>query len=273
MDTSPSRPEVRKLFQSIRAQLTYLTTSTRPDLSFCSAQLSHISPENITTDDCKFLNASVRKAKIHRHIVFLKLEVELIYIAGYADAGFANNGDLTFQLGFIVLLKGKHDNAATINYGSWKFHRVTRSVLGAEVYAFSHCLGYTLALSKDLSTIFGRKVKTIMFTDSKSLSDTITELGTVSEKHLLIDNAAIRETYTANDLSNVAHVSSSYNIANTFTKAKTDETMLLSLMKTGKLSHPISRWILPQEGSWHTKFLFKKNKCFVVIKKFSYACD
>ena len=156
MDTSPSRPEVQKLLQSIGGQLAYLTTSSLSDLSFCSAHLSHISPENITTDDCKFLNSSVRKAKIHRHIVLPKLEVESIYIAGYAVAGFANNRDLTSQLGFIVLLKDKHDNAAIFNYGSWKCRCVTRSVSGFEVHACSHCFDYTLGLSKDLSTMLGR---------------------------------------------------------------------------------------------------------------------
>ena len=220
MDTSPSRPELQKLFQSIRGQLAYLTTSTRPDLSFCIAQLSHISPENRTTDDCEFLYASVRKAKIHRHIVLLKLEVESIYTAGYAVAGFANNRDLTSQIGFIVLLKDKHDNASIINYGSWKCHRVTRSVLGAEVYAFSHCSDYTLALSKDLSTILRQKVKIIVLTDSKSLFDTITKLSTISEKCPFIDIGAIHENNTTDDLSNLAHVSSSYNISNTLTRLK-----------------------------------------------------
>ncbi len=43
------------------------------------------------------------------------------------------------------------------------------SVLGAEIYAFSHCLDFTIALSHDLSVILGRKVKTVMFTDSKCL--------------------------------------------------------------------------------------------------------
>lgn len=93
---------------------------------------------------------------------------------------------------------------------------------------------------------FSDKEKTLLFTDSKCLFDTITKLSTVSEKRLLIDIAAIREMYTKGELSNVAHVSSAYNIANVFTKAKADKTMLHQLMETGKLSHPINQWIVPQ---------------------------
>ena len=115
-----------------------------------------------------------------------KLDIDSIYIAGYADAGFTNNEDLSSQLGFIVILKDKHNNAAIIHYGSWKCYRVTRSVLGTEIYAFSHCLDFVIASSHDLSTILQRKVETIMFTDSKSLFDTITSLSTISQKQLLI---------------------------------------------------------------------------------------
>ena len=90
-----------------------------------------------------------------------------------------------------------------------------------------------------------RKLKNLLFTDSKCLFDTITKLSTVSEKRLLIDIAAIRETYTNGDLSNVAHVGSSHNIADIFTKSKADKILLSTLMEAGRLKHPISQWILP----------------------------
>ena len=65
-----------------------------------------------------------------------------------------------------------------------------------------------------------------MFTDSKSLFDTITKLSTVSEKRLLVDISSIREIYTNRNLLNVARVSSRHNIANVFTKSEADKTML-----------------------------------------------
>ncbi len=147
------------------------------------------------------LNHSIRTLKEPRKIVLPRLHLPSLHIVGYADASFASNNDLTSQLGFIVVLKDKYDNTSIIQYGSWKCHRVTRSVLGAEIYAFSHCLDYVLALSNDLTKMLDRKVKTVMFTDSKCLFDTITKLTSVTEKRLLIDIAAIRVTYTLGDLS------------------------------------------------------------------------
>ena len=126
---------------------------------------------------------AIRKLRKERQITVPKLDMSSVYIAGYADAGFANNKDLPSQLGFIVLLKDVNDNSTIMHYGSWKCHRVTRSVLGAEFCAFSHCLDYLLTLSYDLLETLGRRVKAVMFSDSKSLFDTITKLSTVSDKN------------------------------------------------------------------------------------------
>ncbi len=114
-------------------------------------------------------------------------------------------------------------------------------MLGAEVHAFSHCLYSVLALSHDLSAILQRKAPTVIFTDSKCLFDTITKLSTVSEKRVLIDISAIREAYSNGDLTNVAHVASKYNLADTFTKSNADTTMLRQLMQTGTLNHPVNQ--------------------------------
>ena len=200
----------------------------------------------MTPNAINILNSAVRMANTPRHIVIPKLDLASLHIVGYADAAFANNHDLSSQLGFVILLKDKYDNASIIHYGSWKCHRVTRSVLGAEIYAFSHCLDHVLAFAHDLSTMLQRKVKTVVLTDSKCLFDTITKLSTVSEKRLLIDIAAIREAYTNGDLTNVLHVVSTYNLANVFTKTKADTKMLHNLMAKGQISHPINQWILPQ---------------------------
>ncbi len=122
----------------------------------------------------------------------------------------------------------------------------TRSVLGAEVHAFSHCLDFCASfIPRPFSNTPAESVD-LIFTDSKCLFDTITKLSTVSEKRLLIDISAIREAYSNGDLTNVAHVASEYNLADTFTKSNADTTMLRQLMQTGTLNHTVNQWILPQ---------------------------
>lgn len=239
---SASKSSLFKQFRSLRGQISYADSCTRPDIAYDAAFLSHVTEDSITESDVAFLNAAVRKAKTTRHIKIPKLDLDSIHVVGYADGAFAGNIDLSSQLGFIILLKDMFNKAAIVHYGSWKCHRVTRSVIGAEIYALSHGIDYTLALANDLRIILGRKVKTLIFTDSKCIFDTITKLSTISEKRLLIDVASIRESYTNGDLTNIAHVASENNLADIFTKTKADPSMLLKLMETGYIDHPVSQW-------------------------------
>ncbi len=100
---------------------------------------------------------------------FPKLDLETLQVVGFSDASFANNYDLTSQLGHIVFITDGEGNAAPIHFKSYKARRVTRSVMAAEVIAFSDAfdVGYTLAT--ELSSLLGKKVPLILLTDSKSL--------------------------------------------------------------------------------------------------------
>ena len=85
-----------------------------------------------------------------------------------------------------------------------------------------------------------------MSTDSIFLFDTSIKQSTLSEKRQLIGIAAIRYSYTNNDLSKVAHSAFMHNIATVFAKLKADSIILRNLMATGRISHAISQRILPQ---------------------------
>ncbi len=50
-------------------------------------------------------------------LLFIPLDLQSIHIMGHVDAAFANNAEMSSQLGFIVLLEDKYDNASIINFG------------------------------------------------------------------------------------------------------------------------------------------------------------
>lgn len=131
------------------------------------------------------------------------------------------------------MLKDKYKHFTIVHYGSWKCHPITRSVLGAEIYSFSHAMDFALALSFDLGKILSRKIKTIIYTDSKRLFDTISKLSTISEKRMLIFVAAIRQNYATGELTIIAHILYQYNISDAFTKENTDLTLLNKLIRIG----------------------------------------
>ncbi len=159
IEYSKGSKSLSKVFQSIRGKMSYITTCTRLDLSYYKARLSHISPENLTRDDCALLNSNVVKLRKQCCMVIRELQPSTLHIACYSDASSAKNLDLTPQLCFIVLLKDAQNNEALMHYGLLKCHCVMRSVLCAEVYAFTHCLDYVHALVHDPSGILCRKVK------------------------------------------------------------------------------------------------------------------
>ncbi len=102
---------LQQQFASYRGNIAYASTCTRPtelmDKTFLSV-----------------MNKTIRNMHDPAEILYLPLGLPSVYIAGYADAPFANNADLSSQLGYIVILKDKHDTAAIIHYGSWKCQRV-----------------------------------------------------------------------------------------------------------------------------------------------------
>ena len=245
--TIPKDQWNEKNFASLRGKVSWITNTTRPDSVFCTSYLSQKRGENITEEDFKLLNATVRHlVKNERGLIYPKMDLSSLRIYGYADAAFAGNADLSSQLGMIILLCDNKHRCAIIHYNSWKCQRVTRSVLAAEVHAFASCFDFAFAVKHDLERMIGGEVPIVMFTDSKCLFDTITKLSKMTEKRLLIDIAALRESYVKGELFNVGHISSEYNLADPLTK-KTKSDLLTEVMTCGTVSHPVNQWIIHRE--------------------------
>ncbi len=79
--------------------------------------------------------------------------------------------------------------------------------------------------------------------DANSISDIITELTGVTEKSLMIDIVAIRQSYSSGEITNLGHVSTDYNFSGPLTKKMSSAT-LDSLLRNGKTDHPINLCII-----------------------------
>ena len=194
------------------------------------------------------MNASVKKIQENeKGIIFPKLDINSVTIRGYADAGFSNNPDLKSQLAMVIVLVDKYDNAALIHYASWKTRRIVRSVLASELFAMVAAHDYCQIIALDLKSTTGKLFPVYLLTDSKSIFDTITKLTGVSEKRLMIDIAALRQSYSRGEITNIGHVLTANNLADPLTK-KTQSKVLEKLMKTGKLDHEVNLWIIHGKG-------------------------
>lgn len=163
-------------FRSMRMKLGWLT-NTRPDVLFEIAILAQVTDAQFKASkrDClKHLNRSVRYAITHRALLTIpKLNVSSICIIGFSDAPFANNRDLSIQLGYISLLVDKNCNSVPIILKSYKSRRITRSAMAGEVTAFEDMSDAAVTLSKEVSRLLYRSVALQLLSGSQSLFDVI----------------------------------------------------------------------------------------------------
>jgi hypothetical protein len=69
-----------------------------------------ISPETFNfeaTKACSDLNDYLKKT-VKRNLIFCKLDANSLHVVFYSDASFADNLDLSSQIGGIILLKENH---------------------------------------------------------------------------------------------------------------------------------------------------------------------
>ena len=152
------------------------------------------------------------------------------------------------QIGYIILLVDAENKCHVLDFKSQNNKRVTRSILGAEVCAFAEAFDRAYLLKRDLEAILQQYIPLSMMTDSKSLFDVIIKCSDTTEKSLLIDLFAVREGYRRQDISNIGHIRSEFNPADSFTKL-TSSAVLDSVLTDNMLQHPIAKWVICQDSS------------------------
>ena len=138
----------------------------------------------------------------------------------YSDAAFANNSELSSQLGRVVLFTDESNKAIPLLYSSYKSRRATRSVLSAEMIVFADLPDDVLAISKQLEIMLQRTIPVHMSTGSKSLFDIIAKGSRTNEKRNMLDMYAARQAYNDLEIINIGFVRNSYNLATGLTKPK-----------------------------------------------------
>lgn len=197
----------------------------------------------------------MERCKREHGLVFKALKKPL-HIAVFVDAAFANNRDLSSQLGFIVALMDSQGAANIIHYSSQKSKRITRSALSAELYAMMTGFDTTAALKVLLDQLEvnggaaakrypvaanpndppNSAVPMVIYTDSRSLYDGLVSLNTTTEKRLLIDLHLLRQAYERREIAEVRWIPTEQNPADALTKEKPTPAMSQLLQGTLKLT-------------------------------------
>jgi hypothetical protein len=148
---------------------------------------------------------------ISQGLTYVKLDLSSVKLYVFVHGPFANNKDLSSQIGFEVILANKtiREDEFTIygnliHWSSTKSQRVTRSALTSEIYSIVARTDISFAISFTLKIITEQlelpAIPTIVCTDSFLLYECLVKLGTTKEKRLIIDIIAIRQSYERQEL-------------------------------------------------------------------------
>jgi hypothetical protein len=206
---------------------------------------AQVTEKSFTIQKINDLNKVMKHLKTHPSQVlrFHKLVNASLKLKVYAYSSFANNDDFTSQLGYNILLTDKTDQCNIIHYSRHKSRRITRSVLGGEVYAFADAFDFAFALKHDLQAILCQTIPLTILTDSKSLFDVISKSSSTFERRLMIGITAVSNAYNDQELSDVGFVRTKYDPADAFAKLGSGEA-LNTIIQTGICNLPIDQWVV-----------------------------
>ena len=233
-------------YRKMRARLAWLT-HTRPDICCAVALSAQVTEERFKKDTGKYvkaINAIVTHLSTSELLClrFPKLIVDSLRLQTYSDASFATNEDKSSQLGYIIFLVDALGNCQPVHWSSHKAKRVTRSVLGSEVLAFSDAFDMSYAIKHDLQALLNQEIPLVMMTDSLSLFDVITKCTQTAEKRLLIDLNIAKQAYKRREVEMIGFLKTEYNPADCLTKVMGSKVME-NILKEAKIFHPVAQWI------------------------------
>lgn len=230
IDVNAEENEAKRQYVEQRARGAYIASICQPEACFdlsTAAQHQEPSPEDI-----KVLNKRLQwqMESLDRGLNYRPLDLATAKLFVFVDGSFANNDDLTSQLGFVIVLANEQQEDEEFNiqgnivhYSSTKSKRVTRSVLASEVYGMVAGADMAYAIASTLQMITDRlnlpKIPMILCTDSYSLYECLVKLGTTKEKRLMIDIMALRQSYERREVYEIRWIHGDDNLADAFTKA------------------------------------------------------
>ncbi|KAI0398644.1 hypothetical protein F4802DRAFT_611456 [Xylaria palmicola] len=248
-EIDPRTEGFAQAYVSQRARGAYISSVCQPEAAYDLAVAAQVTEPQ--SHDVEALNKRIKwqKDNLTRGLTFIPLDFCCTKLFVFTDGSFANNLDLTSQLGFIIVLATESRTKDPTNldfeiqgnivhWNSSKCKRVTRSVLASELYGMVNGFDSAIALRTTLKNIMEAlnlpPIPTVLCSDSKSLYDCLVKLGTTQEKRLMIDIMSLRESYEKKEISEVRWINGKDNPADAFTKRAPNQA-LETLVSTNKL--------------------------------------
>jgi hypothetical protein len=253
-------PDFKQEYLEQRARGAYIATICQPEASYDLSVAAQ--QQDPTEEDVKLLNKRLQWQidNTDRGINYIPLDLATAKLFVFVDGSFANNKDLSSQIGYLIVLANETSGTVEstfkfkgnlIHWSSTKSKRVTRSVLASEIYGMVGGVDMAIAISSTVNMIkrqltqnsdLQANIQIVICTDSYSLYECLVRLGTTKEKRLMIDIMALRQSYERRELQEIRWISGSDNPADTMTKS-TPNKALAKLLDTNEVEVKMEGWV------------------------------
>ncbi|KAJ4159560.1 uncharacterized protein LMH87_008458 [Akanthomyces muscarius] len=248
-------PTSKQEYIEERARGAYIASICQPEAAFDLSVAAQ--QQEPTEDDFRKLSNRLQWQidNQRRGLHYVPFDFAKAKLFVFVDGSFANNKDLSSQLGYIIVFGTEEatddQNKVTIKgniitWASIKSKRVTRSALASELYSMvqgadiGYAINSTMAMiTKQLRT---REIPMILCTDSFSLYECLVKLGTTKEKRLMIDIMALRQSYERREAQEIRWINGDDNPADAMTKT-TPNKALKGLIDTNKMTIRMKGWV------------------------------
>ena len=255
----PKSTDRKKEYMEQRARGAYIATICQPEASFDLSVAAQ--QQDPLDDDITALNKRLKWQMEHidRGLTYIALDLATAKLYVFVDGSFANNKDLSSQIGYELILANETTQdeqfkitGNLIHWSSTKCKRVTRSVLASEIYGMTLGADMAIAIDSTIKQITGQlgltPIPIIVCTDSYSLYDLLVKLGTTKEKRLMIDVIALRQSYERRELQEVRWINGNDNPADALTKSSPN-TALQRFIDTNRLTIRVEGWVKRGPGN------------------------
>ncbi|KAM4062780.1 hypothetical protein HRG_007600 [Hirsutella rhossiliensis] len=206
-------------------------------------------------DTCDFNGSLIALEKGYLLVMQKGLEAAKVFV--FTDGSFANNKDLSSQIGFVIIIatETKSDESFTIHgnlihWSSTKCKRVTRSVLASEIYGLASGFDLAYVITETINQITNRlglpQIPLVVCTDSYSLYECLVKLGTTTEKRLMIDIMALRQAYEQRDITSIRWINGADNPADAMTKLSPNGA-LTRFVNDNEITIRLEGWVQRKE--------------------------
>lgn len=251
----PKAPDRAQRYLEQRARGAYLAAICQPEAAFDLSAAAQIQrPEE---KDCERLNQRLKwqMENPSRGLRYIALDLSKAKLTVFVDGSFANNQDLSSQIGYVIALVNEEKvgdgtqyrmKGNTLHWSSTKCKRVTRSVLASEIYGMVSGFDLGTVISSTLRMITDRlglpTIPLTICTDSYSLYECLVKLGTTKEKRLMVDIMSLRQSYERREIHEVRWINGGDNPADAMTKASPNKA-LERLVSTNELTVRVEGYV------------------------------